>query len=289
MPRARFVWGPVSDEDRRVAAEIRSAASATTTQRHRWLDYLDMFLRANPDLAEANTDEIYSLMCAQWLLRGNQASSAINMIEFYDQFRVNPAAVDRTRQRIETLRVISGTRRMADNRGRVRPRRLPDSFLPGITRIPPASLREQNRQSFWALACVTGNRCGNLLYIRKLEVTARSVIVHWGQRKVHSNVKVEYPFSWSATPPSWILAKWSEFNEHGWPFLTGCDMASCVQRWLQAWGLDLDSTSMREFLDEQTFRPLVLIHKSMLPQEYALVMDHNIETSLKHYAGGVRA
>ena len=282
------MWAPVTDEDRRIAAQIRSAASETTTQRHRWLDYFESFLHVNPELVDGEEQEVFSLMCAQWLQRGNHASSVSNMIEFFDQFHVSPHNVDRIRRRIDTLRILSGVKRMADNRGRIRPRRLPATFLPGITTRAPASETERGRQTYWALACVTGNRCGNILYIRKLDVHSDGVVVHWGQRKVHSNVIIKYLFAWSQKPPTWILERWTEFNATGWPYRPGCDMASNVQRWLEEWGLDLDSTSMREYIDEQTFRPMVLERKQMLPQMYALVMDHNIETSIKHYAGGLR-
>lgn len=285
MPRVRFVWRKVDEEDARIASEICSAASDTASQRHRWLDYFEAFLRENPNYREKSTHVIVSAMSAQWLRADNQPSSMAVMVDFFFQFRVNPNNVDRARERVDAQRVVSGIRRMADNRGRIRPRRLPTCFLPGVHELEPEDEGECNRQSFWALACVTGNRCGNILYVRKLTVKQDGVVVEWGQRKVYSGVKVKYLFVWSAKPPDWILRRWADYNQNGWPFPPGCDMASSMQRWLEKSGLDLDSTSMREYMDEQTFRPLVLRGR-MLPEEYALIMDHDIKTSMKHYAGG---
>lgn len=287
MPRVGFIGVKVTPADRLRAAELTGAASAYADRVLQDMNYLEEFMAANNFPDDTTEGDILRLFFAQWLNSGRAASTASVMMTAFKKFHVNPRRVGEARVRVERFRLTNGLDRLAREAGRTFQRRL-ISGLPAVQATPPADLREQERQAFWALVCVTGGRPDNVLRIRDVSILADGIQVSWGLRKVQSNATCLYPFAWSSRPPSWILTRWSRLRGVPWPFPEPRGIAAAVNGWLRQWSLTgVTSSSPRETLD-RTLQNLVEAG-DMSREVYERVMDHSLETALDHYGHGLDA
>lgn len=287
MPRLGFKGRSLTAEDRAAASTIRTEQSGYATKVLREIDHLAGFMTANPMASNTPRAEVFALFGGQWINEGFQPSTLQAMLDDFKAFRVDPFNLEPARQAVEDYGVANGVMRLAAKEPR-RARVVCATYLPGISGRRPAEQQEQDRQAFWALLCITGNRAANVLTLISLTVGKDHIRVHWGVRKVRSNTMVEYLFAWSERPPGWILDRWAGLATKPWPYPPRCNIASAVNAWLKRWGLiGLTSTSPREKLD-QGMRTRVRLG-SLLMDDYAMIMDHIFTTSLTHYNSGVEA
>lgn len=258
-----------------------------SAQTMRRIDQLEGFVQQNAsELRQLDKCEIYALFAGQFLNSNRAESTLHELLNEIRTFGVDPWNTEPARERVRLARLIAAIRQERLNRGRIFVRKVSVEPLPHVTQSPPDSKTEQYRMAYWALICVTGNRAYHLTLIRDLKVHDDRVEVHWGRRKVRSNVNCVYPFEWTARPPEWILDIWRRPMPI-WPWPTESNMASAVRAWLLRWKSSLTASSPREKLDKRLIQ--LVMEGKLHPAVYETLIDHTMETHVSSYNQGVES
>jgi integrase len=286
MPTVGFVGVKVTSEDRAMAARIHAEASDHSKKATREILQLKSFMDANTFSADRNPKhEILLLFAAQFLNSGRAGSTLNGLLDDLVKFQVDPFDIEPAIERVRMFHVRNAVQRIAKTEKRRFERTPLDAY--NLPDEEPSDLKEAERWAFWALLMVTGNRPNNVLRVRTLDVEegGRGVAVHWGMRKVHSNTRVRYSFSWTVVPPTWVLDRWRRLTQQPWAFTSPTSIASSVNKWLDRWGIGhFTSTSPRGALDD-VLRQFV-VDKVINETVYERIIDHKLSTGFDHYSAG---
>lgn len=287
MPRNRFVPRKITEEDETRALELEKGASKYPSQVLSYIQHFRDFIRKNrEEVAGKDASFILRHFGHQWRESGRRLSSLNTMLKSLKNFRIEPGTpgwVTKARRAVRRYAIRNAVEREAKAAGKKMKRVRLKTPLDGVSATRPKNRDERDRHAFWALVCVTGSRPEHILGIRGLKVGRDRVSVHWGRRKIRSDVTGDYLWKWSEKPPSYVLKRWATLETHPWVFARSSNIASALDGWLKRkWLTPYISSSARETIDVNSIAPLVRENK-IRDEDYEILMDHTYATHLSHY------
>lgn len=288
MPKAQWELEPLTAADDAIFKKLQESCSGYGKQVRLHLAYLETFMRLNPTLRGRPATEVYGRLASQWLRHQRAMSSVLTMISNFERFHADPDDIAPALERVRLYEIRSGIQRFALTEGKKKPRVLLRHPLDGVPTNEPTARDQQEKLSLWCLLCVTGARAANVLKIRTMKVLDDGLKITWGERKCRGGITVEYHFSWSSAPPTWVRQRWVQLKEKPWPY-NSKTVASNINRWVKRWfgpSSGITSTSPRETIDS-VLRAQVKEGK-LNEAEYERVIDHSYGTGLDYYTDGVQ-